>query len=250
MPEKQIHNGLNQAIDNINVPEIKINTNITASHKKETSSDMSSATGGETTTPITTSQATQHNDTTPSAVKVKKEAKKHSQKAQHHKPRKKGKNNDHHHKHARETKNDAEEKESIETVRKLDRLRRDLFVANELEALLNKLNKDTVNKAEYNNRVKREEELGGKRGDSAVPVNFYKLQNSQYLEQLSADNEGLKFRSKSEKERDDKDKRFLFKKTRKKKKTKNIWKNLFGVHTDNRFLNQNFPNSQYAIYPN
>lgn len=230
---------------------------------------MQEITDQETTTQSTT-QETQTDNTTQTTIagKVKKEAKKHSKKKGHHKhkkkgkPQKKGHNKHHHHRHPhhhhRSDRNiednsfdNLDGEERWEAQKKLQRLNRDLFVANELEALLDKLSEETGNEAERSYRSKREDE--SREEESA---NFYKHQNSQYPKLLSdGSSNSDELNPVNEATNDDKAKRFLFlnkKRERKKKKSKSIWKQLFGLHEndDNRFLNQNFPNSQYANYPN
>ncbi|XP_022902870.2 uncharacterized protein [Onthophagus taurus] len=113
-------------------------------------------------------------------------------------------------------------------IAQLKRLQRDLFVVTQLEELLERLTGE--------NKIR----------------NFREDQNSQYDYEDDNDydnvnnqvtiNPGDSQRIK---------KRFLFKKKkRKKKKAKSVWKHIFGVRSnENRFLNQNFPNSQYAKYP-
>lgn len=135
-----------------------------------------------------------------------------------------------------------------DSIEQLERLRRDLFVANELQGLLNKLNEETVDKDEEVNRNRRG--LDNIQTEMKKIGNFRESQNSQSKE-FPSNNNVINNKFIDEKIRwTPKEKRFLFKKKRKKKKTKNIWRHLFGVHTDdNRFLNHNFPNSQYANYP-
>ncbi|GJQ76088.1 hypothetical protein Trydic_g1840, partial [Trypoxylus dichotomus] len=155
--------------------------NLTDQHANGTKGGES--TNGESTTPVTTQETPNSNNTSlePADAKVRKEASKDQ----------------------------------------LERLRRDLFVANELQALLDKLRRETANEDDKNSRInrrKREDKLE----ISNDAVNFYSSQNSQYPEQRSVNDAGDVLGWVEDPAHDDKEKRFLFKQQRKKKKVRDL----------------------------
>lgn len=121
-------------------------------------------------------------------------------------------------------------------MNQLTRLRRDLKIANQLQNLLNKVRRESGNS---NGR-----KVGWEGQNSRGIGNFRSSQNSQckrHIKEVKRDTDQKR-----------NDKRFFFWKKRKKKKRrrKSFWRGLFGADVDeNPFLNQEFPNSQYAKYP-